>query len=45
MNGRSLSACATSSRDGYREVDFAIIWDIVENHLTDFTKSITRLIN
>lgn len=28
---------------GYREIDFEIIWDIVDNHLSEFTKNITNL--
>jgi uncharacterized protein with HEPN domain len=30
---------------GYREIDFEIIWDIVEHKLTDFNSNITSLNN
>jgi uncharacterized protein with HEPN domain len=29
---------------GYREVDFDIIWDIIENHIQDFRKQIENLV-
>lgn len=28
---------------GYREIDFEIIWDIIEYHLTDFRENISNL--
>ncbi len=30
---------------GYREIDFEIIWEILEHHLADFTAKITTLAN